>query len=423
MKPPSRLIHALRGVAMLAAFGTLATTLPDCAKSRCDFNSDCEQARCVDGECVRECASNIDCPTERPKCSAGICFAGTIDAGGDGATTDTLVPADTLGVDTIGIDTAVPVDDAPIDTSKADTSKTDAPVGTGGYLDACTGDGDCASGSCTPIAPKFCTKSCVTHGECAHGQICGGGKCRLDDTGKTGCDPSTASPCLEYCYGSATTAHCTHDCSNASDCPAGFACSPIAGGKRVCVDIERPCATAGQCASGLGFCGAGSTGCTAECASAADCPNRIVGLPPYTCEARGTPAKNVCIPPSDVLGSDPLGTTCPATGTNTCRSGACDTGSTPAFCNTRCTPQGGCPSGFGCFPDGSGGSVDLICTPAGGGWLGDTCGRARDCITGLCDTAKYCTKLCNDGLCPTGWTCRVTGLTSTDGTPIKLCSK
>src|SRR5207244_2490752 len=120
------------------------------------------------------------------------------------------------------------------------------------------------------------TKTCTTHGECAHGQICGGGKCRLDDTGKTGCDTATGAPCLEYCYGSPSSAHCTHDCTTATDCPAGFACTPIAGGKRVCVDIECPCSTATQCVTGLGFCGSGSAGCTSECASAADCPRRIV---------------------------------------------------------------------------------------------------------------------------------------------------
>ena len=67
MKTRPRLVHALRGFVLLACGAAFAGLLADCAKGRCDLNSDCEQARCIDGECVRECAANIDCPTERPR--------------------------------------------------------------------------------------------------------------------------------------------------------------------------------------------------------------------------------------------------------------------------------------------------------------------------------------------------------------------
>jgi hypothetical protein len=60
---------------------------------------------------------------------------------------------------------------------------------------------------------------------------------------------------------------------------------------------------------------------------------------------------------------------------------------------------------------------------SGAGWLGDTCSRARDCYTGLCDTTHTCVRLCEDGLCPTGMSCRDTGVTSSDGIAIKLCGK
>ncbi len=432
-----RSLHFLRGFTLLSLLTSLLVSLPDCAKARCEFNSDCgDSARCVDGDCVKNCRLDLDCPDDKPICQRGLCVVKKDDAGvddtsvtpsdgGDGGGADTKLPVDTAtGTDTNVDDTTV----SPVDTGAGvdTTVGTDVTGGIKGYLDGCAGDGECVSGACTVDAPRFCTKSCAASGECAHGQICAGGHCRLDDTGKTGCSPSTGSGCLLYCYGSATSAHCTKDCLTASDCPAGFACTAAGAGKKVCVDIERGCTAASQCVTGLGFCGGTSDGCTSECTSATDCPNRLIGLTPYACTVSG--GKTVCVPPADVLGSDPLGATCAASGTNTCRSGGCDTATSPAMCNTRCTPQGGCPLGYGCFPDAGGGSVDLICTPAGSSWLGAACARARDCRTGLCQaeatgSGGYCTKLCNDSLCPTGMTCKASGLTASDGTAIKLCSK
>jgi hypothetical protein len=65
----------------------------------------------------------------------------------------------------------------------------------------------------------------------------------------------------------------------------------------------------------------------------------------------------------------------------------------------------------------------LLCTPAGTTWLGDTCARGRDCITGICQAPGYCTRLCVDGLCPDGMSCVTAPLSADDGTPIKLCTK
>lgn len=385
-----------------------------CAESQCSFNSDCPAGRCTDGECVRECFASIDCPNKAAQCLRGICELPEGDAAVDTSTpTDTDVVTDTTVISDIATDTT------PVDTT---TPSTDTPAGTKGYLTKCAGDGDCASAKCAPGSPRFCTKTCSAHADCAHGQLCAGGICRLDDTGQTGCDLTSGAPCMEFCYGNATAKHCTHSCSAGADCPAGFACSPVSAGKKVCVEIERACSDATQCVSGLGFCG--GVGCTGTCDTASDCPQRLVGLPAYTCELRS--GQKVCVAPSDILGADPIGSSCPATGTNKCRSGACDPGTTPPQCVQRCSTRGGCPPSWGCFPledPGPPKTALLVCSAAGTLWLGDACTRGRDCSTGICQAPGYCTRLCVDGLCPDGMSCITAPLTADDGTPIKLCTK
>jgi len=409
--------RALKAATILGLAFLFARSLDGCAESRCHLNSECAAGRCIDGECVRECFQPLDCPTDKPVCTSGICFPRDADSGLPDTGTDTSVSPDTTPPPT---DTTVDPDTT-IDPDTG-TPPPDTGPGSKSYLDACSSDSECVSGICTPVAPRFCTKTCTSHLGCADGQICSGGKCRLDDTGKKGCDTTSGAPCLEFCFGTTTASHCTHSCTSVSECPAGFACSPVGSGKKVCVDIERPCSTATQCPSSVGYCGSGGVGCTAKCDFASDCPLRLVGLPAYTCATvSGT---QVCVPPSDILGSDPIGASCSATGTVYCRSGGCDTTPSPPMCNQRCKPRGGCPPGFGCFPDAGGGSVSLVCTTVtGSGWLGETCGKARDCITGLCQAPGYCTRMCNDGFCPTGMTCKATGLSADDGTPISLCEK
>lgn len=417
----------------LLSFSLFAFSLTRCAESECKFNSDCAAGRCVAGKCERECFAAIDCPSDRPACVSGWC-----EASGDGGPVDSGKPdasdsgkpdstpidtgSDSSIVDSFVVDTELPDTEAP-DTFVADTTPPDVTTGKKGYLTKCASNDECTSGVCSPSAPRFCTRACTSHGDCAHGQICGGGICRIDDTGKA-CSTGSPSTCLEFCYGTSLASHCTHACSSATECPAGYACMPVGGGKKVCVDIERPCSAPEQCPSASGFCGASGVGCTANCDTAADCPVRLVGLPAYTCEGTGT--GRVCRPPSDILGSDPLGSTCPATGLNYCRSGACDDGTSPPTCAQRCTVRGGCAGAWGCFPledPGPPAAALLVCSPAGTAWLGDACTRGRDCQSSICQSPGYCTRLCVDNLCPDGMSCVAAPLTATDGTPIKLCTK
>ena len=293
-----------------------------------------------------------------------------------------------------GVDAATPPSDA------------GRPVGTRRYLDRCTGAGDCASSLCEDDlgSTRFCSRTCTSDLECANEHVCVSGRCQADDTGEPCSTASGASCTTGLCVGNAMagTGKCTRLCGSAADCPAGYACAD-AGGTRVCVDIEHSCASATACATGLCL---SAQGCTAECRSAADCPRRLAGLPPYTCAIAFGSANPICVPPTDIQGPDPIGAICPAVGTNRCRSGACDT-SAPLgpMCTQECTERGGCALGLGCFPQIDGSDLYLVCARAGARDLGESCATGRECQSGLCDTAGYCTRLCGDGLCPSDMSC------------------
>ena len=67
----------------------------------------------------------------------------------------------------------------------------------------------------------------------------------------------------------------------------------------------------------------------------------------------------------------------------------------------------GCAPGLGCYPLIDGASLLLVCERAGTADFGTPCSTGRDCYSGLCDgTRAVCTRLCADGLCPTGFLCQ-----------------
>lgn len=386
----------------------LALVAAGCQSNPCEFNSECPGGYyCSRGVCQRDCAIDIDCASWQRCDPLGRCmpaYDGAVapDAG-DVMRDDAGPRVDGGAFDAADItrDSGGGMRDAGLDAGMS-------MPGVGRYLDRCTGDGDCMSGRCVDDVggTRMCSITCTRHAECAAEHVCATGVCRPDDTGVT-CRTATAATCtLGLCVGNATTGsgHCTRECANASECPSGYACAD-AGGTRVCVDIEQPCSSGTSCATGLCLT---VQGCTAECRNAADCPARLPFLPPYRCEIAFGSARPICVPPEDVLGPDPIGAICPATGTNDCRSGACDPSAPGApMCTQSCNEEGGCAVGLGCFPQVDVDTILLLCSRAGSRSLTAACMRGSECASGLCDaTDEFCTRLCtSDALCPTGYRC------------------
>ncbi|MEZ4393943.1 MAG: hypothetical protein R3A48_22960 [Polyangiales bacterium] len=492
-------LDSLRTFALLGALcvvGLGATAR--CAKTQCSINSDCGFRRYCDLEqvCRADCAEDRDCAEGfcdiNGRCQSGARDGGEPDAVDLDATEspadvepgpdvvslpDVVSPGPDVvslpdvmspGPDVVGLPDVVSpgpdvvslpdvVSPGPDVVAPRDIPVTPVDNGPppGGYLDPCMVNTDCASGDCaaTRAGARFCTRPCGTRRDCGNGYLCatgaagGAGRCVIDDTG-TPCSISD-NRCARYCYTTtgSTTAHCTRECADGSDCPAGFACQPLGGGQpNVCVEVEIPCTRAAQCSTSLcvgGIAGSSFRGCSAMCRTAADCPRRAVldnagvplVLPPYQCQAVDGVA--VCVPPidalgGDVVGSDRIGSSCNATpgAINQCRSGLCEADGSGGTCIQVCTPAGGCPPGFGCKPeaDGPTSPIILVCRPAGTGALGSTCARASDCETALClpppggGTTGYCTRLCADGICPSGMRCVPAG-TALGGYPVALCER
>ncbi len=468
---PSAVVRA-RFALLTCLVAFVATSVARCARPQCQLNSDCGPRRycSADNVCLQDCAENRDCGDGEACNPNGRCVpASTVDA----ATPDDAAPdvaSEPAPVepppDVAQPDIAPPPPDRPPpppdippppDVTPPPPDGTPPPPDrpapdvarpTGAYLDPCTSTADCQSGDCHPTAGgAFCTRSCTSRRDCGDGYVCSipagsaSGRCVPDDTGAR-CDPtSSAVSCARFCFGNSVSrvGHCTRECAGGRDCPAGFACSLVSG-TSVCVEIERPCARAADCPSNfcLGPAGSSFRGCTSQCRSAADCPPRMViedggrllALPAYTCQ--NVEGVNLCVPPitgiiagGDVLGSDAMGATCdPNPGARVlCRSGVCD-GEAPPVCVQACTPSGGCPSGFACrtwLPDGPTGSVYLVCRPAGSGAVGTRCARGGDCATALC-LGDYCTRFCNDGVCPTGMRCTPAG-SAVGGVAVSICMR
>ena len=396
-----------RFLLLLVGAGALAT-LTACAGQECDFNSECGSGYyCTRGQCHRDCAEDFDCPTGRYCSVIGQCITDTpgVDAGPP-AGTDAGPPTGTDAGPPTGTDAGPPTGtDAgpPTGTDAGPPTGTDAgPATLGIYLDRCSGNEDCESNQCIDDVggSRMCSRGCTLHTDCASEHLCIDGLCRPDDTGA----PCTmADQCgLDLCAGvTGFTGACTRPCSNAAECPAGYACTQ-AGPIFICANIERPAdPTCLELASGVG--------CTAPCRTAADCPTTLPGFSAlaYSC----TTAENLCAPGSAIVGPDPIGATCRMSGgSNLCRSGICITDAVLGdVCTQACTEAGGCGPGFGCVADPSDGT--LFCQRAGSGALMTACSNDADCDSSLCIPPGFCTRLCTiDGLCPSRTTCTPTGL-------------
>lgn len=405
----------MRPIVVLAVFALATLTLAGCAGQECDFHSQCGVQRfCERGRCRQSCRQDFDCATGLVCSLIGRCEVpedGSVRLDGGSPTLDAGVPP-RMDSGPLGVDSGPPrpPDSGPprVDAGSPPPPDTGPPPGTGRYLDRCSRDGDCATNRCVPDVggTQACALACATHRDCASEHVCVEGVCRHDDTGAVCSLASPGSCVLGLCFGSSATGvgQCTRQCDSALDCPAGYACTD-AGGQRVCTDIERPCSSPSDCATGLCFPG---VGCTAQCRSAADCPRRFPDSPAYGCGVPSGGTVAMCLPPSDIVGADPIGASCRVSGgLSLCRSGGCDDSApTGPMCTQACTQEGGCGPGLGCFPLAVGGSFWLVCSRAGTRALGQSCASGRECDSGLCDGTGFCTRLCtDDGLCPTGMRC------------------
>lgn len=432
----------------------------------------------------RDCEDGFTCNHDRGRCMRIAGDGGVEDAGkkvdtGE-VTKDTGSPPEDAGVDAgfppvdvpVGTDVVVERDAGfpptdmgspptdvgfpPVDRGPPPVDVPVTPVDTGPspgsarYLDPCSTNADCMTGECLSLSSgaRYCTRRCVSSSECAEGFLCsipppgGVARCVPDDTG-TDCDARTAVPCARYCVGNpvgGVQAHCTHECRTATDCPAGYGCQDAGGGTRVCISAEQPCSRAIDCTTNIcvGMAG-GFQGCTSRCTGDGDCPRRMTinvdgfpfQLPPYRCQV--VDGERVCVPPlqavgGDILGSVAIGGSCGTPGAPPlCRSGVCD--SETNVCVQGCTPTGGCPAGFVCRPWVDGTDIYMVCrrSVTGASLIGASCSIGADCTSGLCQGTSstpgapaYCTRFCNDRLCPTGMMCRPLG-SSLDGTMISLC--
>ncbi len=422
------------GVAVLAA-SSCATAGP------CAINSDCpNNTSCRDGKCVRLCFdAKRDCAPGEVCDVNGLCAAGdggTVkDATTDGPVQDVVVPPD------------APPPDAPPDVTPPVDSGPDAPPVLKHELDLCSSDNQCSNGLiCRALykgGPSRCTRTCSSSSQCWSGTKClaigADTYCAQIDVGRT-CNINTPGTCNFACV-SAQQAYCTLPCTNGSDCPNGYGCATVSS-QKVCVKAEQYCGGGQTCTSLLCDNGMLVSSCTLNCSSAADCPQRALPLAAWTCNgtckrpadvvgplAQGEPAEyacngntkvNLC---NDAQHIDFDAFTIPAMPAYNCPVGSSVAGVAGDACVDSCRFQGGCAHGYACTAVGNISSQRIgLCLPAlGGGEVGASCTKDRDCAFGYCSSGK-CSRDCSfDGLCPTGSTCTAGGGPNVEGLAFKRC--
>ncbi len=434
------------------AVAALALLVGACARTECNFNSQCGPRRyCFASSCRQDCAQDLDCLSGQVCSLIGRCESPS-DAGPGPAdlgppAPDLGPPAPDLGPPAPDLGPTRDLGPAPVDAGPAPVDAGPGPIDLGpppdlggprlGYLADCTADAQCESGRCVAdlsAGARVCSKTCTEDAQCADWHFCVQGAlgtpgfCAWDDTGRS-CTDATADLCAFACLspGGSNPGHCSHLCRTAADCAGGYGCVFSAAGDpsslKVCAWTNRNCpsaADARECATSLGVCGGAGTWCTGHCATGADCP-RILGAPATCADSNGL-GFNVCEPPL-TGGESPIGTPC--TRDDQCRSGICavpEPGAT-SVCLERCTPTSGCPAGFGCNAAvlSRTGVAANICVPAGLGRSGEACARGQQCRSGACSSRTgRCIDSCQNGFCPPGTVCTPEGLT-VEGISLSSC--
>ncbi len=425
-------------------FGACATS-----GETCSFNSDCLRGYCSDGTCKQDCVDSAkDCPKGYVCNAIGQCEFGSGGGAPSGGSGEGGAGASGGAPSTGGSPSNGGAGPTTTTTDVTTTSSMGgAPPGGDAILTLCSSDGSCDSGMCRPTrvgsAQKRCTQSCSSNAQCASGFRCetigAESYCAASDVGKpctgTGqCNFACLSP-LNYC---------TSACSSGADCPNGYGCMFVAG-SNVCVRVEADCAAdTSQCVS-ASACDTSLvvSGCTFGCTSAAECPQRALGLPTWTCDG-------ACRRPADVYGPLPGGyapaqwacdgsgnvvnvcgdglnydfgtDTQPAAPAVNCSSPVTTDGQPGDACLDSCRFQGGCPFGYACAAIATLGSQSIgLCMGAGASEVGQGCAHHRDCAFGYCNGGT-CTRDCSrDGLCPEGSSCTSASAPNVEGLPARIC--
>lgn len=277
----------------------------------------------------------------------------------------------------------------------------------------CLGDADCAAGErcqdgrCVPLA----SGDCVDRSDCPASQSCQEGRCvTLPSRLGQDCDPDTDCGSGESCIRvTETDSVCTEACGRGDDCPSGFFCYNLAGG-RICIDDRfltldgnaiADLRTGDRCVQenatrhcqSLLCLGQLETTCRSNCARDAHCQSgQVCHLFQGLREDNSTFMVDVCAEPGE-FGTRPgragPGGFCSDHGN--CRSGACFENS----CRTLCCNSSDCPGGEVCVLqsfvlDAETTRMANICAPApegispGQASAGATCRQPTDCRSARC---------------------------------------
>ena len=448
-----------------------------CAGTECERNSDCAFAQCISGECVAQCKLDLDCPIglvcnrEVGRCDPPD--GGTIEGGADSGIGGSSGDASLGGFGGFGGTTGGTGGATGGGAGTGASSGTGGTPGTGGIpgtggtggagtknvLDLCNNPSECTQGLvCKPFGgPSRCTPTCLTVGAsalCPTGTRCediaGSKHCVPSDIGKT-C--STGSNCNFACL--TAPKYCTGNCTTAADCPNGWGCMPVSN-NRVCVKAAAACDGVNNSACVVpAACDLSPNlvvgSCTLACSTASDCPQRALGMSPWTCdglcrrpstgptaiygplEGGSAPSQWACNGLNQVVNVcgdgqhiDFNAFTIPGPPAVNCSATVTTDGLPGDACVDSCRYAGGCPFGFQCNALGSIGANSRIglCLPGfGAGKVGGACTRDADCFFGYCNRTKgKCSRDCSkDGLCPTGSSCVPGGGPSVEGLAFRRC--
>ncbi len=414
-----------------------------CATSgeNCELNSDCLEGYCLDNKCTKDCVdAEKDCPKGYTCSSIGRC-----EYEGSGGSPPATGGAPSSGGNNTG---GVPSSGGSPSTSSNSSSSSGMP-GTAPDITLCQDDSACDSGMCRNMVPggiKRCTHSCSSNAQCPSGFRCetigAESFCAQSDVGRA-C--TTVGQCNFACL--SPLDYCTSACTSGADCPNGYGCMTV-GSSNVCVRAEADCAAnATECVAPSACDSSPNlvvSSCTLPCGSAADCPQRALGLQPWTCDG-------ACRRPADVYGPlpggyEPAQYACNINGltVNVCNDGLTidfDTFTQPPApavscasptttdgapgdaCLDSCRYQGGCAFGFGCAALADIGSQRIgLCLIAGAGEVGSACASNSQCAFGYCTLAGECSRDCSkDGVCPQGSSCVAQGGDAVEGLPFRRC--